>query len=165
MILLGIDPGYDRLGWAVGELQPAGKVRVLDFGCITTSAKDTLFDRYQVLLQELTTLLETHQPTETAIEMLYFSKNTTTALKVSEARGIIISSCMQAGCEIFEYNPMTIKQAVTGSGTADKRAVTKMIQLQMQLPQKPQKILDDTMDALAILLTHATQRTMRKMTQ
>lgn len=165
MILLGIDPGYDRVGWAVGELLPAGKVHVLDFGCITTSAKDSLFDRYQVLLQELTRLLETHQPDETAIEMLYFSKNTTTALKVSEARGIIISACMQKASEIFEYNPMTIKQAVTGSGTADKRAVTKMVQLQMQLPQKSQKILDDTMDALAILLTHATQRNMRKMTQ
>lgn len=164
MRVLGIDPGYDRLGWAVGEVNSTGSVTVIACDCITTNPKESIFARYQDLVIQFTTVLKQFAPEEAAIETLFFSSNTKTALRVSEARGIIISLLVQAGCSITEYNPGTIKQAVTGTGNATKAAVTKMVTLQMMLPTTSKKVLDDTMDALAILLTHATQRKLRKMT-
>lgn len=151
-IILGIDPGYDRIGWAVGNKQPSG-IKVIEFGCIKTSKNKPLFDRYHEIDDQLTKILEKLKPSQLAIESLFFFKNHKTALKVSEARGVIISCAMRKKLAIHEYTPLQIKQAVTGYGQADKRAVEKMVRMQLELPNK--KIIDDTVDALAIFLTHA----------
>lgn len=153
--ILGIDPGFDRVGWAIaevkdGKLDAYGKI---ELGCIETSKKLNLFDRYQNLKQHLIQIIKQHQPQTLAIETLFFSKNKKTALKVAEARGIIISTCLEQGLKIFEYNPNQIKQVATGSGRADKKAVEKMIRMHFKLDPK-EKIIDDAIDALAIILTH-----------
>ena len=162
MILCGIDPGYDRLGWVVGEAGTGGSVTVLEYGCITTSSKDPIFERYQVIVQALESVLTKFAPEELAIESVFFSNNQKTALRVSEVRGLIIGSFLLHNSQVFEYNPMQIKLAVTGSGAADKTAVTKMVKLQLKLQAHAKPELDDTMDALAILLTHATVRKIQK---
>jgi len=150
-VVLAIDPGYDRLGWAAGVC--AGrKIELLEFGSITTNKKSSLALRYGQLQDELQKVLNKHSPQELAIETLIFSKNVTTALKVSESRGVCLACCVQAGLSIFEYNPMTIKSVAAGFGSADKKAVEKMIRLQFKLPPD---LLDDTVDAIAILLTHS----------
>lgn len=181
--VLAIDPGYDRIGWAIGVVavhkrntnqlqsnshpstqqnthQKIGnscpntpKLQLLDFGCIQTNPKNSIGERYKTIQQELTDLCSTHKPTTLAIEQLYFSKNTTTALKVSEARGVIVSSVFPYVTEILEFHPNTLKLAVTGHGQASKAAVEKMVRLQLNLPQ--QKIIDDAIDALALLLTYS----------
>lgn len=157
MIILGIDPGYDRLGWAVGEIQnPGQKLIIQKYGCIQTNKKHDIFKRYHQIILELKKIIDQHCPTELAIETLFFSKNTKTALRVSEARGVIIGLCLKLGLKIFEYHPGQIKQAVTGFGGAHKKAMDKMIRLQLQLDAD--KIIDDTMDALAIVLTHGVSR-------
>jgi hypothetical protein len=81
--LLGIDPGYDRLGWAVGTLTGA-KLGQIQFGTIQTNPKATLFERYGVIDQELTKILKEFQPCEAALESLFFNKNVTTAIHVLE---------------------------------------------------------------------------------
>lgn len=159
-ILLGIDPGFDRLGWAVGTVLPTSKVEVLAFDCIRTSKDTSIFERYNKLRIELEEILEKYHPTIVAIESLFFFKNLKTAMHVSEARGLILSSVLRFGCSVTEYTPLQIKQAVTGFGRADKAAVDKMVRLQLKLEDK--KILDDTMDALAILLTHSTQLNLQR---
>jgi crossover junction endodeoxyribonuclease RuvC len=152
-IILGIDPGYDRLGWAIGYKTKNRQVETIDYGCIQTNKKDSLFNRYEQIILELNKILEKYKPKYLAIETLFFSKNTKTAMKVSEARGVIISLCLQFNLEIFEYHPVQIKQAVAGHGQADKKAVDKMTRLQLNL-NNDKKIIDDAMDALAIVLTH-----------
>jgi crossover junction endodeoxyribonuclease RuvC len=149
---LAIDPGYDRVGWAIGRSSTIRDLVVIDFGCIQTDLSQSLYQRYHQISTQIRQLIDQHTPQHLAIEQLFFSKNTTTALKVSEARGLIIANCLQANMEIFDYNPNQIKQAVTGNGQANKTAMAKMIRLQLKL--SPVKIIDDTIDALAVLLTH-----------
>lgn len=155
LTILGIDPGYDRLGWAVGTFN-GQKWTKLVYSCIETPKKLELFDRYKMLQTELTKVIKNYQPQVAAIENLFFSKNQKTAMRVSEARGIIISTCFTENLNVYEFNPMQIKQAVTGYGKADKKAVEKMVRLQLNLPKE--KIIDDTIDALAVMMTYQTQR-------
>jgi crossover junction endodeoxyribonuclease RuvC len=152
--ILGIDPGYDRLGWAIGTAQ-GRNWRDIHHGVIQTSSQESLVNRYQVLDNELTKIIKTHQPTVAAIESLFFFKNQKTALKVSEARGVIISACLRQKLTIEEFTPLQIKQAVTGYGRADKKAVEKMVRMQLKLEKQP--IIDDVIDALAVMLTYKVQ--------
>jgi crossover junction endodeoxyribonuclease RuvC len=147
---MGIDPGYDRLGWAIGQWDGKNWSQ-LDFGCIITDPKAAIFDRYQQIQTDLIELLKEFSPQQAGIESVFFSKNQTTAMRVSEVRGLIINNLLNQNCQIMEFTPNQIKQAVTGAGNADKTAVAKMVRLELQLDQ--QVIIDDAMDALAILLT------------
>lgn len=151
-LILGIDPGYDRIGWAIGQ-GASPKPTILDFGCIQTNKNDSLVERYQAIEQQLQQIITQYQPIVLAIETLFFSKNKTTALKVSEARGVILSSCARNKLDIFEYHPNQIKLTVTGNGHANKAALEKMVHLQLDLPH--QKIIDDAIDAIGIVMTHA----------
>lgn len=158
IIILSIDPGYDRCGWAIG-VKEKGNYKVIDFDLIQTKKNNTIYERFSQIQSELLRLIETHKPNHLAIENLYFSKNTTTAMRVAEVRGLIIGLAIANGLEIFEYNPGTIKSAVTGNGNANKAAVAKLTLAQLQLlhlNEGRKKIVDDAIDALAIGLTHAT---------
>lgn len=152
--ILAIDPGYDRLGWAIGKTTSThGNISVISYGCIQTDSKQLIGQRFKDICEQLLTICKEYAPNVLVIEKLYFSKNTTTALRVSEAKGIIFATCMPYVSRIVEFDPNTLKLAVTGHGKADKAAVEKMTRLQLNLPTKP--IIDDTMDALGLLLTYA----------
>jgi len=155
-VLLGIDPGYDRIGWSIGEVT-GQLLSVRDCGCILTTKSKTLFERYKELSDQLESIITQYHPKEAALESLFFFKNKKTALHVSEARGVIQSCIFRNAIQFFEYTPLQIKQAVTGYGRADKKAVEKMVLLQIKknnlIEQKMQ--IDDTVDAIAILMTHA----------
>lgn len=151
-IILGIDPGYDRIGWAIGKTNDTHSLSILGLGCIQTSRKLTLAQRYVSLAQELATVLDRFQPQILAIESLFFARNRTTALAVSEARGVILYTCAARNMAIFEYTPAQVKQAATGSGRADKTELKKMLQRELHLPLS--RVLDDAVDALALVLTH-----------
>ena len=159
-IILGIDPGYGRLGWAIGEIggtkMSNTKPSILGFGCIETPAKQKIGLRFKQIATDLTSICEKFQPNVLAIEKLYFAKNTTTAMQVSESRGVVFATCLPFVQTIVEFNPSSLKLAVTGSGNANKQAVEKMIRLQLKLPNAP--ILDDTMDALGLVLTYAVSQ-------
>lgn len=154
-VILGIDPGYDRIGWAIG-LGLGSHPEIINYGCIQTKKNDSLVKRYQTLDDELSKIISLEQPHELAIETLYFSKNKKTALQVSEARGVILSCCFRHQLNIHEYHPNQIKLAVTGNGQANKVAMEKMVRLQLKIPKE--KIIDDAIDAIAIVLTHAVTR-------
>ncbi|MBD3279706.1 MAG: crossover junction endodeoxyribonuclease RuvC [Candidatus Pacebacteria bacterium] len=150
-VVLGIDPGYDRIGWAVGQISRR-QLKLQDYGCLTTSKKLPLMQRYQQLIKQTQQLIKKFRPQQLAIESLFFFKNKKTALKVSEARGVMLAELLKQQVKVFEYTPLQIKQAVTGYGRANKQAVAKMVRLQLKLTQK--KIIDDAIDALAVLITH-----------
>jgi crossover junction endodeoxyribonuclease RuvC len=154
-IFLAIDPGYDRCGWAIMDSKLSTKCT--QFNLIETDKKRGFFDRLNQVLEELEQVLLEHQPTELAIETLFFSKNVTTALRVAEVRGAITGLCLRHQMKVFEYSPVEVKMAATGNGKADKKAVEKMVRLQLGL-NTTQKLIDDTLDALAIGLTHQVMR-------
>ena len=162
-IIIGIDPGYDRLGWAVCQSGPNGW-QILDQGCIITNRQGQIEERYQQILTDLAAIIERYQPEEAAIETLFWFKNQTTAMQVSEARGLIMATLLRAGLKISQYTPLQIKQAVTGYGRADKKAVEKMVRLELAIDQNRAKdILDDTFDALALLLCHQASRKLKQL--
>lgn len=158
MKILAVDPGFGRIGVAVLEKE---KKEILLFStCIETNPKAPLADRLKHIGQEIKTVIKKWQPTELAIEKLFFAKNVTTALSVAEAKGVIIYEAVSSGLEIFEYDPVKIKQVVTGSGRADKTQVTKMTKLILSINSK--KRLDDEYDAMAVGLTHLAMRSHRQ---
>ncbi len=156
VIILGIDPGYDRVGWAVGT-SAKGAFSLKNMGICQTKKNDTLFQRYQQIDQEITAVIDQYHPTQAAVESLFFTKNQKTALHVSEARGVILSCLFRHEVAFFEYTPLQIKQAVTGYGKADKQSVEKMIHLYFpqQIRNTRVALIDDTIDAVAVAVTHA----------
>ncbi len=154
--IIGIDPGFDRCGWAIGDF--AGSQRqVIAYGLITTDKTQALYQRLQDLDFQLTAVLNQYQPTAAAMEDLFFQNNQKTAMKVATARGVIISALFRHHLPLTDYTPPQIKQAVTGFGRADKKAVAKMVCLELKLTTAD-KLIDDTLDALAVMLTHAAAR-------
>lgn len=156
MIVLGIDPGYDRVGWAILEENTKGKCSVIECGCIQTKKTDEIFLRYKSIITQLQENISKYQPEILAIESIFFSNNQKTAIRVSEARGVILGALIPSIDIITEYTPNQIKLAVTGYGNADKAAVEKMVKLQVALPNA--KLIDDTIDAIAIAFTQIVSK-------
>lgn len=150
MKVLAIDPGYDRIGIAVLDNED-GKERVLFSTCLTTNKTATLSERLGVVGTTVSSLLAEHRPDYLAIETLFFSKNTKTALAVAEARGVILYVAALATIPIYECNPTTIKLATTGYGKSDKAAVIAMIK--RLVTNAPMTALDDEYDAIAVGVT------------
>jgi crossover junction endodeoxyribonuclease RuvC len=151
MIILGIDPGYDRLGIAVIEKSAVAKETVLYSDCLQTSAKNDIYARFKEIGAEVACVFDEYEPDALAIENLFITKNQKTAMRVSEVRGIIIYEAVKRGIPIHEYSPMQVKTSVTGDGTSDKQRMVKMVGLLVKLPKK--KIIDDEYDAIAVALT------------
>ncbi|MEN9912674.1 MAG: crossover junction endodeoxyribonuclease RuvC, crossover junction endodeoxyribonuclease RuvC [Candidatus Parcubacteria bacterium] len=153
MIILGIDPGYDRLGIAVIEKPSKGRENLLYSGCLQTSAKDSIYNRFHAVGAEVARIIAEYKPDAMALETLFITKNQKTAMRVSEARGIIIYEAVRAGIPVHEYGPMEIKSAITSDGKSDKERIIKMVHLLIDIPAK--KTVDDEYDAIAVALTHA----------
>ena len=160
MIILGIDPGLATLGYGVIEADNQ-KRRLIQFGTLTTPAGQPLPQRLRAIYQGMNQLLDIYQPDEVAFEELFFSKNITTGIAVSHARGVALLAVVQRTENLYEYTPMQIKQAVTGYGGADKHQVQQMVK--MLLNMKDIARPDDAADALAVALTHANSMNMKKM--
>lgn len=154
-IILGIDPGYGRLGLAVIE-KGKDKETVLFSNCIETDRSENIYDRFKIIGQEISSIIKKYNPNELAMESLFVAKNQKTAMRVAEVRGIIIYEAVKNNIPIFEYTPLQIKSAITGDGTSDKTRIIKMIHLLVKIPKKIS--LDDEYDAIAVALTHSARR-------
>jgi crossover junction endodeoxyribonuclease RuvC len=152
MLAMGIDPGTATTGYGLVRENRQGVLEVVDYGVIATPAKLSPEKRLLQIYQQINQLLLLHRPELCAVEKLFFQRNVTTAMSVSQARGVILLALAQAGLEVAEYNPMEVKQAVTGYGGAEKRQVQLMVQSLLQLEQVPKP--DDAADALAIAICH-----------
>ena len=151
MIVLGIDPGYALMGWGVVEAK-GSRMNLVNYGCIETKAGNPMWNRLRTLQLGVRDLLNIYKPDEVAFEELFFDRNVTTALMVGAARGAAIIAAAEYTENLYEYTPMQIKQAVTGSGRADKKQVQQMMKLLLKLDQIPKP--DDAADAIACAVTH-----------
>ena len=153
MRALGIDPGTATMGWGLVEDDGAGGLSLVDYGAFTTPKDLPLGHRLQLLYTGLNDLIARYRPDTAGVEELFFSRNVTTAITVSHARGIVLLALANAGVPVEEYRPMAVKQAVTGYGHADKAQIQEMVRLQLGLERIPKP--DDAADALAIAICHA----------
>lgn len=152
-VILGIDPGFGRMGFGCLSVEK-NSLRLLGVGVMTTPVGDEFASRLLSLSQDIRALIEKYHPTTVAIEKLFFAKNTTTAMRVAEARGVVLCEVARAGVRVVEFAPAQIKNALTGDGKADKRAIQVMVKTLLGLPRVPRP--DDAADALAIAITAST---------
>src|SRR3989338_5010561 len=151
MRILGIDPGFERLGIAVLEKNKNDKERMIFSECFKTSAKLPFAERLNLIGQEIKKVVKEYKSEVLAIETLFLNTNQKTVMRVAEARGVVMYEAAQAGLKIFEATPLQIKIATTGYGRADKTQVMKMIQILVEIEEK--KTSDDELDAIATALT------------
>ncbi len=151
MLILGIDPGYDRLGVALVK-KDGGKEELVFSDCFISSNKDTLGERLLVVGNKLEKLIKEYKPDSIATEKLYFTVNQKTALSVAEARGVISYLCAKHKLPLTEYTPPQIKLTVTGYGNANKKQIAEMIPRLIKISKEVR--YDDEYDAIAIALTH-----------
>ena len=155
MVILGVDPGLAHTGWGVVETR--GSVcRARAYGCVATRAHEAIDSRLGRIYDELRAVIERFGPTELAIENVYFGENVKSAIATAQARGVAIVACSKAGLSVGEYTPMQIKQAVVGTGAADKHQVMYMVRSILALDHEPRP--DHAADALAAAVCHANLR-------
>lgn len=152
MVILGIDPGLAHTGWGVIETRgPLARARA--YGCVATEAGEPIDMRLGRIFNEIQLVITRFEPTELAIENVYFAKNERSAIATAQARGAAIVACAQRGLTVGEYTPMQIKQSVVGTGSATKEQVIYMVRRVLELDHDPKP--DHAADALAAAVCHA----------
>ncbi len=152
MIILGIDPGFGRLGYAVIKSEK-NDIQVIECSCLETSPKQKHEKRLILIADKVKELLAKYRPQTLALEKVFFAKNQKTALQVAEIRGILLYLAASSDTPVCEYTPLEVKMAICGYGKAAKDQVEKMIKMLLKLQSLPKS--DDAVDALAISLTCA----------
>ena len=152
MKILGIDPGFERLGVAILEKNKDDKKEKIIFSeCFKTSAKLEFHERLSLIGAEVKNVIKKYKPKILAIETLFLTTNHKTVMHVAEARGVVVYEAASSGLKIFEASPPQIKIATTGYGRASKEQVMKMVKILVKMDNS--KTSDDELDAIAIALT------------
>lgn len=150
-LILGIDPGSRKTGYGIIS-QLGGRASYVTSGVIRMDAALTLPERLHVIYSSISEIIGLYSPQEMAIEQVFMAKNAGSALKLGQARGAAIVAGVSCGLAVAEYEARKVKQAVVGTGAADKRQVQHMVMALLKLPTSPQ---EDAADALAVALCHA----------
>jgi crossover junction endodeoxyribonuclease RuvC len=151
MFVLGIDPGLTRCGYGAVRQENGQPVAVVS-GVITTPTSNPLAERLAELLGELRLLFARLSPEVVVVERVLFQNNARTAMSVGQASGLALAAAAEAGIAVVQYSPNEVKQAVTGWGNAGKDQVQRMVQVLLDMPEKPSP--PDIADALALALCH-----------
>ena len=149
MIVIGIDPGYGRLGISIVEKKD--KEEVLYSACIETDSKLPIPERIAYIGRKIEELVVKWSPNIASVEKLFFSTNQKTAISVAEVRGVVNYILSKNDIPIYEYTPLEIKTTITGHGTATKHQVADMVNKLVKIKKIPK--FDDEFDAIAIALT------------
>jgi crossover junction endodeoxyribonuclease RuvC len=152
--VLGVDPGLETTGISILDIE-GSSYRPVFSGCIITGKENPLSRRLEIIYNDLIEIIETYNPDCMAIEELFFSSNTKTAIKVGHSRGVLMLAGSIKGLEIYEYTPLEIKQAVVGYGRATKKQIKYMLKTILGVKEDffPKK--DDAWDAMAVSICHA----------
>lgn len=148
-IILGIDPGFGRAGWGVIE-RKGGDWKCVGYGCVETPKSEPLAARLADLRKQLELIIKKHNPTRVAVEDLFFFKNLKTAIRVAQARGVILLTAAEHDLPVDEFTPLQVKQAMTGYGRAEKSQIQRLVGMILGLKEKIKS--DDAADALAVAL-------------
>lgn len=149
--VLGLDPGLCNTGWGIIEDNNSA-LKCIDYGVITSNKKESLPQRLAKISFSLDKILNTHIPTEAAVEETFVNKNPSSTLKLGMARGVILSAPARFGINVKEYSANYVKKTVVGVGHADKNQVAMMVRLLLSTNDEIKK---DAADALAVAICHA----------
>jgi crossover junction endodeoxyribonuclease RuvC len=150
-LILGVDPGLNNCGWGL-ILSEGSRLSHVAHGVIKPPAQQQLASRLLCLLDELSAVIEQHQPHECAVEETFVNSNARAALALGQARGVALAAAARRGVVVAEYAPTTIKKAVVGSGSADKTQIAFMVR---RLLPTAGEVSADAADALGVALCHA----------
>ncbi len=153
--ILGIDPGSQRTGVGVIDADEQGKSRHVFHATLELTDNASFALRLKQIFDELGSIIDTWRPREAAVERVFMARNADSALKLGQARGAAICAVVSKGLDIAEYAPKDIKNAVVGTGGADKTQIQHMVSLLLGLSERPQA---DAADALAVAIAHAHTR-------
>lgn len=153
--ILGVDPGSMRTGLGLIDLLPDGRLRHVHHDTVSLGREADFLARLRRILEALSAAIDRFLPHEAAIERVFLARNADSALKLGQARGAALSALVLAGLKVEEYAPMQVKQAVAGTGAAEKQQVQHMVRVLLSLPEVPQS---DAADALAVAIAHAHVR-------
>jgi crossover junction endodeoxyribonuclease RuvC len=182
MIIIGIDPGTATTGWGivgyksgakkrkksgrklVGNSGKKNEVSLIDFGCILTDSKEEMGKRLLILKGSLREIIKAHQPHVIVIEKLFFGANSTSALSVGQARGVVLLTAAEFRLPVFEYTGLEVKLAVANHGRADKKAIQTAVRRHIGIRKLPKpkdqsgnpvfRFRDDAYDAVAATICH-----------
>ncbi len=160
MRVLGIDPGTLTSGYGIVSEEDHKLFHIVSGG-ISPSAKQPFPNRLKKIYEELEKIIDKYKPHVVVVEDLFVSNNIKAALKLGHARGVAILAAVNAGLPVFEYAPTEVKQAVVGTGKADKKQVQAMVKALLELPKAPHPA--DAADALAAAICHIHSSRMREM--
>lgn len=149
--ILGIDPGFGRMGYGIVEQTSGNNWKAVTYGCITTNPKESFVGRLKEVHDELVGLIKEYKPTRMAVEQLFFFNNAKTAMDVGQARGVVLLLGIQNNLPIDEFTPLQVKQGLTGYGRAEKQQMQKVVAMVLGLKEKIKS--DDAADALAVAIT------------
>lgn len=153
MLILGIDPGYERMGCSVLEKSNGGE-KLLYSTCLITNRTDPHEKRLLMLFEGLEKIIAKFHPDIMAIEKLFFTANQKTAIKVAEARGVALCVAAKNNITAKELTPLEIKMALTGYGRAEKNQIKKMVSAILKLDNPPNS--DDEIDAIAVAIAYSS---------
>jgi crossover junction endodeoxyribonuclease RuvC len=158
--VLGIDPGLTRCGYAVVDDCGPSSAAAVALGVIRTPADDALPWRLAMLREEFARLIADFTPDVVAVEQVFFQVNVRTAMGVGQASGLALAEAAHAGCDVVQYTPNQVKDAVAGWGAAPKEQVQRMVKVRLGLSAPPQPA--DAADAAALALCHLAIAPMRR---
>lgn len=160
MYILGIDPGTGRTGWGVIQLKEPEEIIYVAHGCITTEKESLMQDRLLTLHHQLSEIIEKYNPSQVAVEQIFFGMNAKTAISVSQARGVVLMTMAKHSVDFYEYTSISVKHYLSGNGRAEKKDMQEIVRkvLSKDLQSLPfsakDKGFDDAADALAIAIHH-----------
>ena len=149
-LILGIDPGSQKTGFGI-IAQQGSRSEYVTSGVIRLP-QAPLPERLKIIHDNIGEIVALHCPQELAIEEVFMARDAKAAIKLGQARGAAIVACVNEGMTVYEYAPKSIKQAVVGTGSADKLQVQHMVKTLLKLPAAP---AEDAADALAAAICHA----------
>lgn len=145
--IVGIDPGYDRVGWAILDFRSYDDMKLVDSGIISTGRKLQIESRYLILFNDMKELLAEYRPTLAGVETLLFAKNLKSAINVAQARGVILLTLRMFDICILSFTPLQVKKMLVGNGRADKRQMQRALDIILGGVKYE---FDDTSDAVGI---------------
>lgn len=148
---MGVDPGTRVTGYGVVDAAD-GQFHPVQFGAIKPQSSLPLSARYALIFDSLRELISSHSPAVLAVESSFYMKNVSSAMKLSQVRGVVLLAAVKEGLDVYEYAPRRVKQSICGRGGATKQQVQKMVQtlLSLECPPTP----EDASDALAVAICH-----------
>lgn len=150
-VIMGIDPGTNRMGYGVLEVK-GGEAKCVIIGDIDMVKMKDPYEKLAYIFRRVAQLTDEYQPDEVALESPFFGENVQSMLKLGRAQGVAMAAALSRDKKVFEYPPMRVKQAITGRGAASKEQVARMLQQMLGIEYDPKRL--DATDGLAVALCH-----------